>query len=119
MLFLRVEAVSLRENLKVSTDERNQRDGATLMPYIDKVVREGWDEHLEPLINDLYNEDRADLAGICNYIITRILSHGFGGKRYDMINSAIGVLECAKMEFYRRLAVPYEDHKKETNGDVY
>jgi len=31
----------------------------------------------------------------------------------------VGVLECAKMELYRRVAAPYEDKKKEENGDVY
>jgi hypothetical protein len=31
----------------------------------------------------------------------------------------IGVLECAKLELYRRVAAPYEDAKCEDNGDVY
>ena len=31
----------------------------------------------------------------------------------------VGVLECAKLELYRRLAAPYEDLKIEDNGDVY
>ena len=31
----------------------------------------------------------------------------------------IGVLECAKLELYRRVAAPYEDDKIDENGDVY
>ena len=41
------------------------------------------------------------------------------GVRYAHINSAIGVLECAKLELYRRIAVPYEDVQCDLNGDVY
>lgn len=38
---------------------------------------------------------------------------------YSAINAAIGVLECAKLELYRRIAAPYEDKKIIENGDVY
>jgi hypothetical protein len=50
--------------------------------------------------------------GIQQYIKTKGLS-------YQTINDIIGALEGAKMEFYRRIAVPYEDVKKDLNGDVY
>ncbi len=39
--------------------------------------------------------------------------------RYSKINSLIGVLECAKLELYRRVAAPYENDKIDENGDVY
>lgn len=42
-----------------------------------------------------------------------------GGLSYDLINEVIGVLECAKQEIYRRVAIPYEDQKIKENGDVY
>ena len=38
---------------------------------------------------------------------------------YAEINRIIGALECAKLEIYRRLAVPYEDEKIILNGDVF
>ena len=38
---------------------------------------------------------------------------------YSRINELIGVLECAKIELYRRIAAPYEDDKSRINGDVY
>jgi hypothetical protein len=41
------------------------------------------------------------------------------GLSYKNINQAIGALECAKLELYRRVAAPYEDKKALINGDVY
>ena len=39
--------------------------------------------------------------------------------RYRDFNAAIGVLECAKLELYRRAAATYEDAKLAEHGDVY
>jgi hypothetical protein len=41
------------------------------------------------------------------------------GPSYTAINDIVGALDGAKMEFYRRVAIPYEDKKRELNGDVY
>ncbi len=41
------------------------------------------------------------------------------GLSYQTINDIIGALEGAKSEFYRRVAVPYENAKLAENGDVY
>ncbi len=80
------------------------------MPYIDEVSRERVDRLREP-----------DTVGELNYALT-ITCRGFiernGGLRYSTINAAIGALECAKLELYRRLAVPYENQKIEENGDI-
>ena len=38
---------------------------------------------------------------------------------YHHYNQLIGVLECAKLELYRRLIAPYEDVKIIDDGDVY
>jgi len=40
------------------------------------------------------------------------------GKKFQTIAEIIGSLECAKLEFYRRVAAPYEDGKIAENGDV-
>lgn len=60
-------------------------------------------------------------VGELNYMITDLISHYFEahGSRYQQINDVIGALEGAKLEFYRRVAVPYEESKIEENGDVY
>lgn len=60
-------------------------------------------------------------VGELNYYITTtcIAWVQANGISYKTVNDVIGALECAKLEFYRRLAVPYEDKKIEQNGDVY
>jgi len=57
------------------------------------------------------------IDGELNYIITRMLKESYP-LRYFNLNRAVGVLECAKLEFYRRVVAPYEDTKIEENGDV-
>jgi len=80
------------------------------MPYIKKERR-----------RELSVSDLAQDVGELNYQITCLVDNFISRKelKYSEINSAIGVLECAKMELYRRIAAPYEDKKCEENGDVY
>ena len=56
-----------------------------------------------------------------NFLITSIVSSYLArrGLKYQTINDAIGALECAKLELYRRVVSPYEDTKIKENGDVY
>lgn len=94
------------------------------MPYINKETRKYFDD----LVNDLHraiinvelDHENTNTEGNLNYIITLLLQKVYnnGTTSYENINNAIGVLECVKQEFYRRVAVPYEDVKIETNGDV-
>ena len=60
-------------------------------------------------------------AGELNYAFTRLIVSYLKdkGKNYQTINDCIGALEGCKMEFYRRVVVPYENKKIEENGDVY
>lgn len=65
-------------------------------------------------------------AGELNYVVTRAVDAYLsrsatldGRTRYAHLNEAIGVLECAKLELYRRVAAPYEDQKCHEAGDVY
>jgi hypothetical protein len=60
-------------------------------------------------------------AGELNYALTRVVARYIEsqGLQYRTINDVVGALEGAKLEFYRRVAVPYEDGKIATNGDVY
>lgn len=62
-----------------------------------------------------------ETPGELNYKITRLCLEYFKcrGGRYQQINDVVGVLECAKMEFYRRAAAPYEDSKIIIHGDVF
>lgn len=78
------------------------------MPYIDRLSRV-----------DL-NERAPDLPGELNYLISKMINSYLQDRvSYTSINEVIGVLECAKLELYRRIAAPYEDKKLKANGDVY
>lgn len=59
--------------------------------------------------------------GELNWVITVLVDSWLQekGVNYKNINAAVGVLECAKQEMYARIARPYEDEKRETNGEVY
>ena len=63
----------------------------------------------------------AETAGELNYTITVVLNDylQLKGESYQTYNDIIGALEGAKLEIYRRLIVPYEENKKNQNGDVY
>ena len=41
-----------------------------------------------------------------------------GDPSYSKIAMITGVLENVKQEYYRRIAVPYEENKKAQNGDI-
>jgi len=58
--------------------------------------------------------------GDLNYLLTTLVDIWLGGEpRYTTYNSAIGILECVKLELYRRRVALYEDKKCIENGDVY
>lgn len=82
------------------------------MPYIDPTVRE-----------DIIDGTRPPLtAGELNFAITDLINDYVflqGNIDYRGMNEVMGVLECAKQEFYRRVVAPYEDTKCATHGDVY
>jgi len=88
------------------------------MPYINKDLRANLDEAIKGLEDKIKNCGTENRAGVLNYCISKMFSNLFS-LRYSEINEAIGVLECSKLEFYRRVAVPYEDKKVIDNGDVY
>lgn len=87
------------------------------MPYITQLDREEYAEGILTLETALSGSENPE--GDLNYIITTLLQSTFPPNKYAKINAAIGVLECAKLEYYRRGASPYEDKKIRENGDVY
>ena len=86
------------------------------MPYIKD---DGRREDLNP--GHMDRPDEANDAGELNFQITMVCSNFLDkhGLNYANINTAIGALECAKLELYSRIARPYEDKKIRENGDVY
>ena len=100
------------------------------MPYIKQEYRDLLDDKIDELKYIIASEfNNRDYAGILNYCITRLINEVIVENldsplfilqwNYNKINCAVGILECAKQELYRRIAGPYEDKKIEENGDVY
>jgi len=113
------------------------------MPYIKQILRDEIDPEISQLMASICDAILLDgyhtlatenlelgqskLDGVMNYVITRLMK-GFytdgvdaGGipiTNYYRVNRAVGVLECAKTEFERKVVAPYEDQKKMENGDV-
>lgn len=83
------------------------------MPYIEQDDRKYLDDKIANIV--------LQSPGELNYIITKLLDRyiAVNKKNYKVLNETIGVLECAKLELYRRIAAPYEDEKIKQNGDVY
>lgn len=96
------------------------------MPYIVEEKRQQLDRAIDELHQALVNLELDDaeennMEGNINYAVTRLLMMVYGtkdGTRYSHINDAIGVLECIKLEFYRKVAAPYEDQKEFDNGPI-
>ncbi len=87
------------------------------MPYIKASNRNKYEKLLENLVKILKTLPPEEVDGELNYVVTRILKEIYP-LRYFHINKAVGVLECIKLEYYRRVAAPYEDLKIEEAGDV-
>lgn len=83
------------------------------MPYIKQDRR----SHLLPKLLQIVPLTEGEL----NYCLTTIVMEFYQdiGPGYPAINTVLGALEGAKLEFYRRVAAPYEDDAKSRNGDVY
>lgn len=84
------------------------------MPYIHESKRsylKGYLSTLGPHIN---------FSGTLNYVLTKIVwAYWRRSQDYQAINDILGALDGVGKEFYRRVAVPYENSKLAENGDVY
>lgn len=89
------------------------------MPYIPQEQREIY-------LPSLTMIPAAETSGQLNYQITYLINEfladpepPYTRQSYAKYNEAIGVLECAKLELYRRRISAYENDKCEEHGDVY
>jgi hypothetical protein len=83
------------------------------VPYIKQERRDD--------LNAAGDAPQARTSGELNYLITLAITDyvDFHGLIYDTLNDVLGALEGAKLEFVRRVVVPYEMVKRIENGDVY
>lgn len=89
------------------------------MPYINKIDRSKYTKFLTQLNDKVMNEGIT--VGELNYLVSSLslLYTKYEGNSYTTLNSVVGVLESAKLEFYRRLVAEYENAKINEHGDVY
>lgn len=104
------------------------------MPYINKDKRQKLNNAISSLyvslksnidsddnpynITNLSNTELLGIAGDLNYSISKLCAMLAKDISYSKIAIITGVLENVKQEFYRRLAIPYEDAKIKENGDL-
>ncbi len=80
------------------------------MPYLKRDKKDYLLDNMYPLN-----------AGELNFLITTLARRYWSKsmRNYEALNTVVGALESAKLEFYRRVCSPYEDKKIKENGDVY
>jgi len=109
------------------------------MPYIKEDRRVNLDDCIESMVdclkgnisndNDknpwsnpknrgISNQELLDICGDINYSFSRVISAVMGEVTYPKIAIITGVLENIKQEFYRRVAISYENLKIQQNGDI-
>lgn len=92
------------------------------MPYIKKELRDTLVPAIGELLGRLGELEPDQLDGALNYTVSELVSHAFNPQiknwSYVDIARAVAVFECAKLEFYRRVAVPKENRAIAENGDT-
>ena len=83
--------------------------------YRDRKRNQRYARKLRALMGELEDSDslRKHFLFVVYY---HVATYGVTRQRVD---DAVGALDGAAREFYRRVAVPYEDKKIKENGDVY
>lgn len=84
------------------------------MPYVedDKKIK------VDLAIHDLVSNIKFYSVGQINYALSKILI-AYDPQHYLDHNTLIGLLECVKLEYWRRMVVPYEEKKRQINGDIF
>ena len=85
------------------------------MSYIRQEDRDIIDEKLDPLIKNLIVNDGELIYIMYKLILGYYAYKGFGSSE---LVKGMGILECVKQEFYRRIIAPIEDSKMKDNGDI-
>lgn len=93
------------------------------MPYIPPDRREVLDAYANAIAKHLKETAKeGSWIGDLNYVITRMILRTlrvmFKEIRYWQIVIVLGTLQALTVEFYRRIASPYENRQMERFGDV-
>lgn len=84
------------------------------MPYIPEGKRGEFDKALADCARFVQTEGELNY---CIYKLSCLLIERIG-ESYDTLSLCSSAMEHAKMEWYRRKLVPYEEKKIEENGDI-
>ena len=97
------------------------------MPYISQKHRQVLDPFIDELAWQISREAEGlaydgACAGLLHYVCIRlalkVVRQQFGSMRYWLIALLTGTFKNIADEFYRRIAVPYEERQLEKSGDV-
>jgi len=90
------------------------------MPYIKPERRKliFWANDINLPVVDV---NSIESVGELNFAITKLCIDFLekDGRAYRSFNEIVGVLECVKLEFYRKAVAPYEEEKEMENGSIY
>lgn len=86
-------------------------------------MRQRLEKDIQNLCDNIINNSNDDnIEGKLNYVITSILTRVMHTDkemwRYRTMSRAVAVLECAKLEFYRRVGTRQENAAIQKNGDI-
>ena len=97
------------------------------MPYIKTEQRKQLYPKIQEIVDEIVivsDNDKEKIWGVLNYVVTMICLFTIKRvfiklKGYSLLQRFIGLIECVKLEVYRRLVAPYEDGKAIENSDVF
>ncbi len=84
------------------------------MPYIIRERRDVFDNALKVLAGEVNSEGELNY---CIYKLSMLLIERIG-ESYSNLSMCSSAMEHAKLEWYRKMLVPYEEEKIRENGDI-
>jgi hypothetical protein len=87
------------------------------MPYITKELRGLINGYIRNITNIIKRKPELRNPMVA-YVLYKILMDLYTNLNWDYKSDALKVLEDVKLEFYRRILVPYADKKIKENGDI-
>lgn len=93
------------------------------MPYITQSKRQEINDCMKDILDYLNNhvvsigEINFMISNLINFLIRKSCEND--SFNYSICNELIGVLECAKLELYRKVIAKYEEKKIQENGSLY
>jgi hypothetical protein len=93
------------------------------MPYIKREDRPVLKSLVEDIVREVKEHHDFDTwGGKLNYVVSLLLTELFdlshNNARYLQLQTAIGILECVKLELYRRRGTAIEESARERNGEI-